>query len=141
MGTHMCHFSVLFAIPLWSLNAVTMPLIDIIEDLQATLDSVQDKLTRLYALASAPPPPPPPPDPECERDFLMTRKEAAAFIGRTVRQLDRLCYNSKIHKVVVNGDVRIKRSELLRFKGYVLEDEMASPISTLAELHEKYMAK
>ena len=52
-----------------------------------------------------------------DRDFLMTRKEAAAYIGRTVQSLDRLCRELKIKKTYINGQPRIRKSDLLSFKG------------------------
>ena len=57
-------------------------------------------------------------------EFLMTRKEAAGFIGRTVQSLDRMVREGKLHKEYVNGEPRIRKSELLRTLGMT-----SSPIS------------
>ncbi len=51
-------------------------------------------------------------------DFLMTRKEAAAFIGKSLRQFDRLRDKGRIATEVVDGELRFWRSHLLKFKGY-----------------------
>ena len=45
------------------------------------------------------------------------RFKNAAFIGRTERTLDRLCAKFKILRVEVDGDIRIRKSELLRYLG------------------------
>ena len=65
-------------------------------------------------------------------DILMTRKEAADFIGRTVKSVDRLCRERKIRKVFVNGQPRIRKSELLLFKGIDIVEE--KPEGAMSEL-------
>ena len=56
-------------------------------------------------------------------DVLMTRQEAADYIGRTDKSVDRLCRENKLKKVYVNGQPRIPKSELLKFKGIVVVKE------------------
>ena len=55
-------------------------------------------------------------------DLLMTRKEAAEFIGKSVKTIDRDCRIGRITKVLVNGQPRFRKSELLKFKGIVFEN-------------------
>ena len=50
-------------------------------------------------------------------DFLMTRKEAAGFIGRSERQFDRLRAKGRIIPEIVDGKLLFWRSELLKYKG------------------------
>ncbi len=95
----------------------------IIDEIQETIFSLQDKLDAMRKLESTP---------AIDVEFMMTRKEAAAFIGRSVRQLDRLCESYKIKKEIVDGSVRIRRSSLLRFKGIIPDDtERKSDFETL----------
>ena len=77
-----------------------------------------------------------------DRDFLMTRKEAAAFIGRTERTLDRLCSKFKILRIEVDGDIRIRKSELLRYLGYDMsedKEEGAPQESVITQLRKRYL--
>ena len=53
-------------------------------------------------------------------EYYMTRKEAADFIGKSVRQLDRLCGKNTIVREEIDGQIRIRKSELMRYKGYEL---------------------
>ena len=69
-------------------------------------------------------------------EFMMTRKEAAAFIGRSVRQLDRLCETYKIKKEVVDGSIRIRRTSLLRFQGIISEE--IKPMSEIESVINRY---
>lgn len=72
-------------------------------------------------------------------DLLMTRKEAGAFIGRTVQSIDRLCREGKLRKTYVQGLPRIRKSELLKFKGIVFTDsKQHKPMSELESILEKY---
>ena len=54
-------------------------------------------------------------------DYQMTRKEAAAFLGKSERQLDRLCEKNLIRRETVNGNIRIRKAELLRYRGFVID--------------------
>lgn len=49
--------------------------------------------------------------------MLLTRKEAAASLGKSLRQLDRICKQGKIHREPEDGDIRIRKSEIIRFQG------------------------
>jgi len=72
-------------------------------------------------------------------DLLMTRKEAGAFIGRTVQSIDRLCRERKLHKTYVQGLPRIRKSELLKFKGIVFNDsKQHKPMSEMESILQKY---
>jgi len=59
---------------------------------------------------------------EYDLDILMTRKEAADFLCCSVRNVDRLVAKGRLVKVIDKGCVRIRRSSLLRYKGYILEE-------------------
>ncbi len=86
----------------------------IINEIQETIFALQAKVDAMRKLESTP---------AIDVEFMMTRKEAAAFIGRSLRQLDRLCESYKIKKEIIDGSVRIRRSSLLRFKGIIPADE------------------
>jgi hypothetical protein len=100
----------------------------LISDFQDTLIDLQHKLEIMRSLSG---------DTEAEIEVLMTRKEAAAFIGRSERQLDRLCSENKIHREYNDGEVRIRRSELLRFKG-IITSRNAYGDTEMEELLRKY---
>lgn len=44
MGTHMCHFSFFNAFSLWSLNQVTMQVLDTLNDIEHCLDALKHKV-------------------------------------------------------------------------------------------------
>ncbi len=85
-----------------------MEIKEIIQDLQNSLDNVQLRLNMLKTVQTGQ---------LYEVDILMTRKEAAYFIHKSVRQIDRLCAERKIKRVYIDGAVRIRKSDLLRYKG------------------------
>lgn len=70
-------------------------------------------------------------------EFYMTRKEAANFIGKSLRQLDRLCGKNTIVREEIDGQIRIRKSELMRYKGYELEGEAG--LSIVQKLHKRYL--
>ena len=55
-------------------------------------------------------------------DQYLTRKEAAFFLEVSPRTLDRRCEEGVILREEVNGRILIRKSELLKYKGYVFED-------------------
>lgn len=72
-------------------------------------------------------------------DELMTRKEAADFLGRSERSIDRLCSEHKIKKEVVNGQVRIRKSVLMAYKGIVVtETKKPETVSELDKIIGQY---
>lgn len=92
---------------------VTMNLTAIISDIQRSIDELQEKLNELRM---------------CDRtpdlrnlDMLLSRKEAAAFLGKSERQLDRLCEKNIIRRVEEDGIIRIRKSELIRYQGIDIE--------------------
>ena len=111
-------------------NLVTMQVLDTLNDIEHCLDALKHKVEIIRAditgnLYSV--------------DVLMTRKEAAAFIGRTDRSIDRLCREHKIKKVFVNGQPRIRKSELLAFKGIeIVEEKPAGAVSELDKLISRF---
>ena len=71
-------------------------------------------------------------------DFMMTRIEAANFIGKSARQFDRMRVAGYIKEEHVNGRIMFRRSELLRYKG--LENNIGgAPGSTLEELRQRFL--
>lgn len=104
-------------------NLVTMQVLDTLNDIEHCLEALKHKVELIRAditgnLYSV--------------DILMTRKEAADFIGRTVKSVDRLCRERKIRKVFINGQPRIRKSELLLFKGIDIVEE--KPEGAMSEL-------
>ena len=65
---------------------------------------------------------------------LMTRTAAAHFLGRTVQSIDRLVREGKLHKEYVNGESRLRKSELLRHIGYDFSPEDQKPRSELERI-------
>lgn len=80
-------------------------------------------------------------------DVLYTRKEAAFFLGRTVRTVDRLCSEHRIHRLLTDDGIRIRKSELLAYKGYELKEKdtrfpdgnVSESESDLDRLRNKYL--
>ncbi len=85
-----------------------MELQDIIQDLQTSLDNFQSRLNMLKTVQTGQ---------LFDIDMLMTRKEAASFLKKSVRQIDRLCMKRILKREYIDGAVRIRRSDLLRYKG------------------------
>lgn len=56
-------------------------------------------------------------------DTMMTRKEAAYFLGKSVRTVDRLCYEGKLKRVYADGSVRIPKSCLMEYRGITVKAE------------------
>ncbi len=117
MASHVAYFLFLFfrALQCETIKNRAMDLTAILDEMQETVSSLQDKIDAMRKLESYP---------SINVEILMTRKEAAAFIGRSLRDLDRLCASYKIQKEVdkITGNVRIKRSSLLRFQGIIPAD-------------------
>ncbi len=95
---------------------VAMNFTELIGDIQRSIDELQEKLNELRM---------------CDRtpdlrnlDMLLSRKEAAAFIGKSVRQLDRLCEKNVIRRVEEDGVIRIRKSELIRYQGIDIDCRM-----------------
>ncbi|MBR1927379.1 MAG: helix-turn-helix domain-containing protein [Bacteroidales bacterium] len=84
-----------------------MEVLDILDDVQRCLNGLQHKidLVRLSVTGKA-----------YDVDVLMTRKEAAAFLGKSERQLDRLTEEGRIKRFIVEGQIRFRKSNLLAYK-------------------------
>lgn len=93
-----------------------MNLTELADDLQQLIDQLQMKLNemRMFDRSSN----------LTNLDMLLTRKETAAFIGKSERQLDRLCENNRIHRETVDGQIRIRKSELIRYQGLDVESHV-----------------
>ena len=76
-------------------------------------------------------------DPVRPYDFFMTRKEAADFIGRTPKSVDRLVRERKLTRNYVDGCTRFRKSELLRYLGYDFNPEVDKPKSELDRIIRK----
>ena len=95
---------------------VAMNFTELIGDIQRSIDELQEKLNVLRM---------------CDRtpdlstfDIFMTRKEAAAFLGKSERQLDRLCEKNIIRREETDGIIRIRKSELIRYQGVDIDCRM-----------------
>ena len=118
-----------FAIGFLSKN--TMEIKEIIQDIQTNIDRVQSKLNLLKTVQTGQ---------LYEVDVLMTRKEAAHFIHKSERQLDRLCAERKIKREYIDGAVRIRKNSLLRYMGLEIlpVTEMGDAKSEFEKIMEKY---
>lgn len=118
-----------FAIGFLSKN--TMEIKEIIQDIQTNIDRVQSKLNLLKTVQTGQ---------LYEVDVLMTRKEAAHFIHKSERQLDRLCAERKIKREYIDGAVRIRKNSLLRYMGLEILSvtEMGDAKSEFERIMEKY---
>ena len=108
-----------------------MELDQILNDLQTSLDVVQSKLNLLKTVQTGK---------LYEVDILMTRKEAAYFINKSTRQLDRLCDERKIKREYIDGAVRIRRSSLLEYLGVEVRPlaSKTKPMSEFDRIFNKY---
>ena len=102
-----------------------MKLQPILDDIQNGLNILQQKVNIIRTLDTGK---------FYEVDVQMTRKEAAEFIGRSVRQVDRLCDEHKIKRIYVGGSVRILKSSLLDYKGLTLSHHTKKPLPTWKRL-------
>ncbi|MGM9587476.1 MAG: helix-turn-helix domain-containing protein [Candidatus Limivicinus sp.] len=85
---------------------------DILSDIQRSIDDLQQKLNLLRSVESGS---------LYDVDVLMTRKEAAYFLGKSLRQIDRLCSEGRLRRCYTDrGGVRIRKSDLLEFQGLEL---------------------
>ena len=118
-----------FAIGFLSKN--TMEIKEIIQDIQTNIDRVQSKLNLLKTVQTGQ---------LYEVDVLMTRKEAAHFIHKSERQLDRLCAERKIKREYIDGAVRIRKNSLLRYMGPEIlpVTQMGDAKSEFERIMEKY---
>jgi len=98
-----------------------MDIKDTIEKILFLMDRLRNELEAFYEMN----------DPKPSFDRLLTRKEAAGMIGRTVQSLDRMVREGKLHKVYVNGVPRLRKSELLRHLGYDFDPMGQKPRSEL----------
>lgn len=81
---------------------------DIIENLQQTIISMQNTLDLLKLN-----------DERFVQHILFSRDEAAEFLGVSVRQVDRMCNIYNIHKIKTAQGVKIRRAELLPYRGLI----------------------
>ena len=91
-----------------------MEVLEILDDVQRCLNGLQHKidLVRTSMTGKA-----------YDVDVYMTRKEAASFLGKSERQLDRLWEKGQIKRFTVDGQIRFRKSNLLAYKGIVVEEK------------------
>lgn len=83
-----------------------MKFAEIIDEIQGMIISLQARLDELKSF-----------DYSTAHDILLTRQEAADLMKKSLRQLDRDCARYGIPKENVNGGIRIRKSEILKFMG------------------------
>lgn len=83
-----------------------MELQTILEDIQTCIFSLQKRVDELRMM-----------DDKSAEMILFTRQQAADFIGKSLRQLDRDCREFGIRKVRANGGIRIPKVDLLVHMG------------------------
>ena len=79
-----------------------MELTKIIDDIQHSIGVLQRKLDELRQM-----------DDEAAQSILLTRQEAADFVGVSLRQFDRDCKRYGIEKISTIGGIRIRKYDLL----------------------------
>ena len=83
-----------------------MELTKIIDDIQHSIGVLQRKLDELRQM-----------DDEAAQSILLTRQEAADFVGVSLRQFDRDCKRYGIEKISTIGGIRIRKYDLLVLQG------------------------
>lgn len=109
----------------------------ILSDIQRSIDDLQLKVNLLLSVETGS---------LYDVDVLMTRKEAAYFLGRSLRQIDRLCSEGRLKRSYTDrGGVRIRKSDLLEFQGLELTPmtsaKSAKPMSEFEMIIQKYKVK
>lgn len=83
----------------------------IIDDIQVSISQLQQQLDTLRLM-----------DKRMVTSALMTRQEAADFIGGSVRQFDRDCQRYGIEKLHTVGGIRVRKSEVMRHMGLPMDE-------------------
>lgn len=83
----------------------------IIDDIQVSITQIQQQLDTLRLM-----------DKRLVTSALMTRQEAADFIGESVRQFDRDCQRYGIEKLHTVGGIRVRKSEVMRHMGLPMDE-------------------
>lgn len=83
-----------------------MELSKIIDDIQKSILTLQRRLDELRSL-----------DDGLAETTLLTRQEAADFVGVSLRQFDRDCIRYGVEKLYTIGGIRIRKSELMVLMG------------------------
>lgn len=114
-----------------------MDLKDILSDIQRSIDDLQGKLNLLRSVETGT---------LYDVDVLMTRKEAAYFLGKSLRTIDRLCSEGQLRRCYTDrGGVRIRKNDLLEYKGLELTPmtscKRAESMSEFERIIQKYKVK
>lgn len=84
---------------------------DLIDGIQVSITQLQQQLDKLRLI-----------DKRLVTSALMTRQEAADFIGESVRQFDRDCQRYGIEKLHTVGGIRVRKSEVMRHMGLPIDE-------------------
>lgn len=88
-----------------------MDFTDIIDDIQQSILVLQHRLDELRTM-----------DDQLVQTVLLSRQEAAEFIGESVRQFDRDCQRFGIRKINTINGVRVRKADLMLHMGLMRED-------------------
>lgn len=107
-----------------------MSLTEIITHLQSGIDELQSQLDSLRVLDRT--------RDIRNMDLLLTRKEAAAFLCCTERHIDRMCKKGRIKKELVNGQVRLRKSECVKYLGLDFDPVIeVNPLTTVSDIRKQ----
>lgn len=101
----------------------------IIEEMQTNISNLLKQLDQLKQF-----------DFETSRNVYLTRQEAADYIGKSLRQLDRDCIKFEIPKLYRYGGIRIRKSDLMIGMGHISEPEPDPNISEFERIRRKHWA-
>lgn len=87
-----------------------MDFTDIVDDIQMSILTLQRRLDELRTM-----------DDRLAQTVMLTRQEAAAFVGESLRQFDRDCHRYGIQKIYTVNGVRIRKSDLMLHMGLFSE--------------------
>lgn len=88
-----------------------MDFTDIIDDIQQSILTLQHRLDELRTM-----------DDQLVQTVLLSRQEAAEFIGESVRQFDRDCQRFGIRKINTINGVKVRKADLMLHMGLMRED-------------------
>ncbi len=88
-----------------------MDFTDIIDDIQQSILTLQHRLDELRTM-----------DDQLVQTVLLSRQQAAEFIGESVRQFDRDCQRFGIRKINTINGVRVRKADLMLHMGLMRED-------------------
>lgn len=102
----------------------------IIDEMQSSILNLQEQLNKLKMMV-----------PSSYKDVYLTKQEAADFIGKSVRQLDRDCERFGIPKLFMFGGVRIRKEDLLIGMGLLSNCEVNPGESEFDRIFRKHWGR